>query len=503
MAANERRALGRGLGSLIPERDAIVSRETISREESVGRPSDLFFAGGSGKDSGERRSQSLSADLLKPTPRKGRPTRSKSSSAKGATKSDAAVDARSKRSTKGASSSKKSSRKGSLADSVKVGRNQDGSEPAGDAGTKKRPLFADIIPEDPGTANTEATVASGESEFAGKETVTADLEAAATTQGGVSEASGSLEAPGGATEDAAASDEDGPDLVQVPGVYFALIDVDLVVPNPKQPREIFDEFELAELSESIKEIGVLQPIVVREIDGTTQRYQEAVEQRKAEGVDKLPKFELIMGERRLRASKLAGAETIPAIVRNIEDDELLREALVENLHRTQLNPIEEANAYAQLMSDFGYTQQELSERIKRSRPQIANSLRLLKLPPSVQRKLAAGVLSAGHARALLALPNIAQMDGLADRIIAEGLSVRTTEEIVALGEVSTVAAKKSAKRIARPLSENASSVVERLTDLLDTRVTVVEGKHKGRISIEYAGPEDLERITQVIANLRG
>lgn len=481
MAANERRALGRGLGSLIPERDANVSRETIAHEDNVGRPSDLFFAGGSGKDSGERRSQSLSANLLKPAPRKGRGTRAKSTLVKGTTKSGSAADGTSKRSQAHSSSSTKSSKKRASADDARAARGDVGSGslagvaggsrgtagaggPAnsgsnavsgGGSGREKRPLFADIIPE-----GTEA-------------------------------------------RDADVTTSDAPDLVEVPGVYFTLIDIDLVVPNPKQPREIFDEFELAELSESIKEIGVLQPIVVREIDGSAERYQELVEQRNVEGLDRLPKFELIMGERRLRASKLAGVQTIPAIVRNTEDDELLREALVENLHRSQLNPIEEANAYAQLMSDFGYTQQELSERIKRSRPQIANSLRLLKLPPSVQRKLAAGVLSAGHARALLGLSSVAQMDALADRIIAEGLSVRTTEEIVALGEVSTIAAKKSAKRIPRPLSENASNVVERLTDLLDTRVTVVEGKHKGRISIEYAGPEDLERITQVIANLRG
>jgi ParB family chromosome partitioning protein len=244
--------------------------------------------------------------------------------------------------------------------------------------------------------------------------------------------------------------------------------------------------------------------VVRPVDGSEDEFSEIVEQRRAEGINELPEFELIMGERRLRATKLAGFDVIPAIVRDTDDDNLLRDALLENLHRTQLNPIEEANAYQQLMSDFGYTQQELSDRIARSRPQIANSLRLLKLPPTVQRKLAAGVISSGHARALLGLPNAMQMETLAERIISEGLSVRTTEEIVALGDVTEkVASKKSAKRMPQPPSERASVVIDRLTDLLDTRVTVQEGKKKGRITIEYAGAEDLDRISQVISTLKG
>lgn len=439
MARNERRALGRGLGSLIPDRDQNVSRETISDEGGSERPTDIFFSGPSGADSKERRSSSIAADLMKPMPRGHRETKKKQA-AKARGKSAGAKSAEVSHDVEQKQDASPAERKG-----ARSGK----STGKGKSASSKRELFADIIDQqDPETEEVE--------------------------------------------------------LVPVPGAVFAEIDVNLVVPNPKQPREVFDEYELEELASSIREIGVLQPIVVRPVDGSEDEFSEIVEQRRAEGINELPEFELIMGERRLRATKLAGFDVIPAIVRDTDDDDLLRDALLENLHRTQLNPIEEANAYQQLMSDFGYTQQELSDRIARSRPQIANSLRLLKLPPTVQRKLAAGVISSGHARALLGLPNAMQMETLAERIISEGLSVRTTEEIVALGDVTEkVASKKSAKRMPQPPSERASVVIDRLTDLLDTRVTVQEGKKKGRITIEYAGAEDLDRISQVISTLKG
>lgn len=283
------------------------------------------------------------------------------------------------------------------------------------------------------------------------------------------------------------------DLMQVPGATFAEIPLDQIVPNTRQPRQVFDEDDLNELAASIREVGILQPIVVRriplnEVPSVTLKgfLEEKPEAR----------YELIMGERRLRASELAGLDTIPAIVRHTEDSDLLRDALLENLHRAQLNPLEEAFAYQQLMADFGATQEELSKKIARSRPQIANTLRLLKLPASVQKKVSAQVLSAGHARALLGLPTPEDMEILANRIIAEGLSVRTTEELVRLGSVQRPS-KPSLKRVkvTSPLGEHMSQV---LADAWDTCVTVSEGKRKGKIIIEFAGSDDLQRLADLL-----
>ena len=282
------------------------------------------------------------------------------------------------------------------------------------------------------------------------------------------------------------------ELLPVPGASFAEIAIDQIVPNTKQPREVFDEDDLKELSASIKEVGVLQPVVVRSIraKGRSEKLKEFL----AEKPD--ARYELIMGERRLRASELAGETTIPAIIRETEDGDLLRDALLENLHRAQLNPLEEASAYQQLMADFGATQEELAKRIARSRPQIANTLRLLKLPPSVQKKVAAQVITAGHARALLSLSTAEEMERLAERIVAEGLSVRTTEEIVRLGKAK--ATPRPRARQQRPLSALGESVVSALSDAYDTRVTITEGRKKGRIVIEFAGSEDLQRIADLI-----
>lgn len=265
-------------------------------------------------------------------------------------------------------------------------------------------------------------------------------------------------------------------LRQVPeGSYFAEIPVDQVTPNPRQPRTDFDQDELDELSESIREVGLLQPIVVRPLtDG---------------------RFELVMGERRWRALHQAGKSTIPAIVRRTEDHELLRDALLENLHRAQLNPLEEASAYQQLLEDFGCTHEELSTRIKRSRPQISNTIRLLKLPASVQRRVAAGVLSAGHARALLGLEDQPAQERLAQRIVAEGLSVRATEEIVALGDQTT---EPRAPRQPRESSARAVELTEWLSDRFETRARVDQGKSKGKIIIEFASEDDLERIVAMM-----
>ena len=280
------------------------------------------------------------------------------------------------------------------------------------------------------------------------------------------------------------------ELLPVPGASFAEVPVDQIVPNAKQPREIFDEEDLAELAASIKEVGVLQPVVVRPIpDGEPEGRLKEYLAEKPEA-----KYELIMGERRLRAAKAAGFKKIPAIVRYIEDEDLLRDALLENLHRVQLNPLEEAAAYQQLLDDFSCTHEELSRRIARSRSQISNTLRLMKLPPLVQRRVAAGVLSAGHARALLGLPDAAAMERLAQRIVAEGLSVRATEEAVALHDEP---AKKRKSSRARAVAMTA--LATRLSDTFDTRVKVVQGAKKGRITIEFAGKDDLARIIEALA----
>jgi ParB family chromosome partitioning protein len=276
----------------------------------------------------------------------------------------------------------------------------------------------------------------------------------------------------------------GPELVPVPGAYFAELPVDAISPNPKQPRQVFDEEALAELVHSVREIGILQPIVVR---ATTV-------------VDGEQRFELIMGERRWRASQAAGLERIPAIVRDTSDDDLLRDALLENLHRSDLNPLEEAAAYQQLLEDFGCTHEQLATRIGRSRPQISNTIRLLRLPPAVQRRVAAGVLSAGHARALLGLENAEAMDKLAQRIVSEGLSVRATEETVAISD-SDPAAPAPARRRPRAGGHHAEldDLATRLADRLDTRVSISLGRTKGKISVEFASVEDLNRILELLA----
>ncbi len=260
------------------------------------------------------------------------------------------------------------------------------------------------------------------------------------------------------------------------GAHFAEVPVGEIRPNPRQPRTVFDEDALAELVASITEVGLLQPVVVRPLD---------------EGG-----YELVMGERRLRATQQAGLATIPAIIRRTEDADLLRDALLENLHRAQLNPLEEAAAYQQMMSDFNCTQEELSLRIKRSRPQISNTIRLLQLPAPVQRRVAAGVLSAGHARALLMLPDATAMEHLATRIVAEGLSVRAAEEIVAVGEHGAKRAPRARHQV--ELSPSARELQQHLSGKLDTRVLVSEGRSKGRIVIEFAGSEDLERIADLL-----
>ncbi|GIH05942.1 chromosome partitioning protein ParB [Rhizocola hellebori] len=270
----------------------------------------------------------------------------------------------------------------------------------------------------------------------------------------------------------------GQELQPVPGARFLEIPVGSIVPNPKQPRQVFDDEMLDELKISIQEVGFLQPIVVREMSPD--------------------KYELVMGERRWRAAQALGREQIPAIIRDTRDDDMLRDALLENIHRAQLNPLEEAAAYQQLLEEFGATHDELARKIGRSRPQISNTIRLLNLPAQVQRRVAAGVLSAGHARALLSLDDSSSQEQLATRIVAEGLSVRATEELVTLA-LSDGAAKQAAqKRRAKPHAPALSDLADRLSDRFDTRVKVDIGRSKGKITIEFATVDDLERIVGII-----
>lgn len=270
-----------------------------------------------------------------------------------------------------------------------------------------------------------------------------------------------------------------PTAIKLPGNETVIADRDEVLlsaikPNPKQPRTVFDEDALKELAASIKEVGVLQPPVVRKSGADT--------------------YELIMGERRVRAAKLAGLTSIPVIIRQTPDNELLREAILENIHRSQLNALEEAAAYNQLLTDFGYTHEELATKLGKSRPLISNTIRLLNLPPSVQRRVAAGTISAGHARALLGLADQYEIEKLANRIVAEGLSVRAVEEIISLGSKSKTTTTKNK----RTTSSEIKELGVRLSDALDTRVNIEMTQKRGKIVIEFGSLEDLHRIIEII-----
>jgi ParB family transcriptional regulator, chromosome partitioning protein len=285
-------------------------------------------------------------------------------------------------------------------------------------------------------------------------------------RGGLGRGLAALIPPGEASDDVRAS--------------MAEIPVDAVVPNPRQPREVFDDEELEGLAVSLRDLGLLQPIVVRPVEGD--------------------RYELIAGERRLRAARLAGLAVLPAVVRHTEDADLLKEALVENIHRVQLNPLEEAAAYQQLLEDFGFTQEELATKLGRSRPSVTNAIRLLGLPPGVQRRVAAGVLTAGHAKALLAIPDPAVQERLADRIVREGMSVRATEELVRLRLVDDETAPVSRTTRRKVVAPGLVELQDDLSDALMARVRISMGPRKGRLQIDFSSADDLERIVGVIAN---
>ena len=448
--AQKKRGLGRGLQALIPE----AQTEIPSR-----RPTDVFFpesrsparsktTADEASDAASRHAAEIASTLLAPSKR----TRGRRSSPPAtATKpSAAAAKPKSGRARSGSESTGRS-------EGTRTGRRR--SRVSRETLMAEAPELALIglgdRPEDQTTPSADRSESRG-----------------ALEDGTV----GTAGARGGGKK--GSSDDAG--LVPVPGATFAELPVEIIVPNPRQPRQVFDEDDITELAASIKEVGLLQPIVVRRVDDEEGRAES---------------YELVMGERRLRAAKEAGLKTIPAVVRYTEDQDLLRDALLENLHRVQLNPLEEAAAYQQLLDDFNCTHAELSKRIARSRSQISNTLRLMKLPPLVQRRLAAGVLSAGHARALLGLPDVAAMERLAQRIVAEGLSVRATEELVALHD-EPQDTRQTASRTRRSAPLPALST--RLSDVFDTRVKVTRGSKKGRITIEFAGDEDLARIVETL-----
>ena len=453
--AQKKRGLGRGLQALIPE----AQTEIPSR-----RPTDVFFPESRSParsktttdevaDAASRHAAEIASTLLAPSKR----TRGRRSSPPAtATKpSAAAAKPKSGRARSGSESTGRS-------EGTRTGRRR--SRVSRETLMAEAPELALIglgdRPEDQTTPSADRSESRGALE-----------DGTAGTAG----------ARGGGKKKGS-SDDAG--LVPVPGATFAELPVEIIVPNPRQPRQVFDEDDITELAASIKEVGLLQPIVVRRVDDEEGRAES---------------YELVMGERRLRAAKEAGLKTIPAVVRYTEDQDLLRDALLENLHRVQLNPLEEAAAYQQLLDDFSCTHAELSKRIARSRSQISNTLRLMKLPPLVQRRLAAGVLSAGHARALLGLPDAAAMERLAQRIVAEGLSVRVTEELVALHDEPQ--AQDAPRRTAGSRTRRSAplpALSTRLSDAFDTRVKVTRGSKKGRITIEFAGDEDLARIVETL-----
>jgi ParB family transcriptional regulator, chromosome partitioning protein len=426
--SEKRRGLGRGLGALIP---SSAATNGAGNGGAVSRPVDLFFPEGRKKTEpleqpaadnatvGDKDAATLGA----------RPSAAKATSAK--------------------------------------------TDPDKSSNARKSARAADETP----TKKTPARKASAGSNE--KPEPSPVVEAAAAPEVTEGTAVDSIEPARTATADTRAGS--GVELVEVPGARFAEIPVSDIHPNRKQPRNVFDEDDMAELVHSVREIGVLQPIVVRT---STENDSEP--------------YELVMGERRWRAVQAAGLDTIPAIIRDTTDDDLLRDALLENLHRSQLNPLEEAAAYQQLLEDFGTTHEQLADRIGRSRPQVSNTLRLLKLPPLVQRRVAAGVLSAGHARALLSLPDAAAMERLAQKIVAEGMSVRATEEAVTLYQDP---AKPAKNNIPRPGArhERLDYLASSLSDRLDTNVKISLGVRKGKVSIEFASVEDLNRIMDVLA----
>ncbi|AIE82967.1 ParB/RepB/Spo0J family partition protein [Actinotignum schaalii] len=456
MATRKRRGLGSGLGALIPPEQA----------ENTESPIDIFFGTVKKKDSGSpeaagsRQHENSQQDEANP------------------------LDL-------GYGSAGENVSRETSGGSQRVASKPSATSSKKKVAGKKTQARSGAVDTSDGVVESPAAISeakAGEVEGVKDNTVTEGAPVVEAT-GGATETGGTTATEGVAGTDAAQAsnvsrETSEDDLVAVPGATYGEIDVNVIVPNRAQPRTNFDDDDLEELAQSIKEVGVLQPIVIRPLSEPLDKHPDA-------------RYELIMGERRWRATQRAGLTHIPAIIRRTSDEDLLRDALLENLHRADLNPLEEAAAYQQLLEDFQCTQDELAKRIARSRPQITNTLRLLKLPALVQRRVAAGVLSSGHARALLGLADAGAMERLAQRIVAEGLSVRAVEEIVALGDESTPA---SVRRVRVKRYENElTSVATQLGDRLNTRVKVDMGRTKGTMRIDFGSLEDLNRILAVLA----
>lgn len=468
--AEKRRGLGRGLGALIP-----AATEPVSGSQ---RPVDVFFphqdatsdteaeqsavrhTGGAGLARGgkARSGAAKSVGPVEPAARMAEAKAAAKAGVKPATARSLASKpaARSKPASKAKRKAKTSAEEAALAAST-------GSAEGTAAGAVASP------------ASAASKTAAGTQAVSGVIATTSAAAAApvravhqqATAQGDTAER------PDGGQ---------GPGLVPVPGVTFAELPVGVIRANARQPRQVFDEEAMLELVQSIKQVGVLQPVVVRPI---------AEADISEDGV----RFELVMGERRWRATRRAGLAVVPTIVRHTNDADLLRDALLENLHRSELNPLEEAAAYEQLLADFACTHDELASRIGRSRPQISNMIRLLKLPSSVQSLVAEGTLSAGHARALLGLSKATDMERIAEKVVEQGLSVRATEHLVAVAEQDN-ASKSSRRR--PPQNAELTSRASRLSSTFDTQVGITMGKKKGKVTIEFAGMEDLDRIMEML-----
>ncbi|MCQ2000160.1 ParB/RepB/Spo0J family partition protein [Arthrobacter zhaoxinii] len=494
--AEKRRGLGRGLGALIPSSAEPAETETPSQANvASGRPVDLFFAAAdepraSASGSGPRRGAGINKEALRGPAKK---STTRSSTARSSAQDDAAKDAELPEVS--AAAAPEAVQPATLASSGSTG---EPSPATGNQAPKRAEKAAGSTTagraaEDTATAP-EVTENKSAPDAATASTNGSKDPAAAVEPMAAADRSDPQEVAGQPTDDAgrkqaadvsretSRSDDGGTGLVQVPGAIFAELPIDSIHPNRKQPRSVFDEDDMAELVHSIREIGVLQPIVVRPSPEDDAEHP----------------YELVMGERRWRASREAGLDFVPAIIRSTQDVDLLRDALLENLHRSQLNPLEEAAAYQQLLDDFECSHEELADRIGRSRPQVTNTLRLMKLPPLVQRRLAAGVVSAGHARALLGLGDPAEMEKLAQKIVAEGLSVRATEEIVSLADGLRKPAKSSKPKVGAR-HERLDYLATSLSDRLDTNVKITLGARKGKVSIEFASVDDLNRIMGVLA----
>ncbi|MHA7240606.1 ParB/RepB/Spo0J family partition protein [Arthrobacter sp. TMS1-12-1] len=499
--AEKRRGLGRGLGALIPSAPAEEVVEQVEPERveeaqksrgperasnartSGGRPVDLFFERVTEDDVAEQPrsySSALRSGINKNVLEAQTKRVAKGSGRKPASTVGRAQDSSSSAGEKAAPDAASSAKGGAGRDEPKDQESRAGADSADRPSPPEAEKADRASPQEnkrPGDAEPVTATAPGDEAVSRRARPETGVPSGDVSPSGESAAVSRETPPAAPVEDTGSNSG----LLEVPGATFAELSLASIHPNRKQPRVEFNEDELAELVHSIREIGVLQPVVVR----PSKEAGDAP-------------YELVMGERRLRASREAGMETIPAIIRSTLDDDLLRDALLENLHRSALNPLEEAAAYQQLLDDFGCSHDELAGRLGRSRPQISNTLRLMKLPPLVQRRLAAGVLSAGHARALLGLADHAEMEKLAQRIVAEGLSVRSTEEIVALSGGLRRATKSATPRDGAR-HERLDYLASSLSDRLDTSVKITLGAKKGRVSIEFASVDDLNRIIGVLS----